>query len=746
MPDVRMPDGTIIRNVPEGTTRAQLEARYRARAPKRDTRPTSHPIGFLEGITKVAGNALGYLEKAPGLLNKHGIGGIALGALTGDPSLSSNLKRQSRQALAKAPRKGSGGGRIAGEIVGSIPFGFGPGGVLAQGALQGGIVTDNQNDPVALARDVAIGAVMDKAGEQIGKRVIAPLAERVGRTAPARKAAERVVALVNNVTPGKAKLLPAAPRISKAERTVTRMAPEMSAVRQQVQDAADLNLPFSLADADPRLRNLSGSVARFSSPDARKLATDTFETRARGQAERAIEGIDRHLAPITDINRRAADIIEGGKSVYGPLYDEAYAAPAISSQRLDDILATPAGREAVGRANTIAANEFRDPKALGFAVDEAGNPVLNPAPVDAMNRLDAARQGWDSANSAYEAAVRRQQASLVPSQSLGEVRAAERALAAANAELDGAKAAFAAAPKSTEIQDRSGYTTQSLDYVKRGIDDILEPQRNPISGKLNLDEGGRAINGVQRALLGELDELNPAYKAARAKYAEYAQQASALRRGHQELPKGTLPLRDFNAILARETPSTLPETRRGYATAMADAVDRQRLSANPYDIVYGTPQTQGKVAALFPEGAPRFNRQYDLEREMAATRNEVLGGSQTQPRAVADQLFQNDVANGAADAVIQALTGGGVPGGTKLLGMAAQAIKDRSRLGLMGAQRKADALAPMLFDTSNPQSILDFIDDLARRQAEERARKEAYQRGAGLLGLPLPGLVLGNTP
>lgn len=52
MPDVRMPDGTIIRNVPEGTTRAQLEARYRARAPKEN--PVANVVGgAIEGALAI---------------------------------------------------------------------------------------------------------------------------------------------------------------------------------------------------------------------------------------------------------------------------------------------------------------------------------------------------------------------------------------------------------------------------------------------------------------------------------------------------------------------------------------------------------------------------------------------------------------------------------------------------------------------------------------------------------------------
>lgn len=677
---VQLADGRVARvEVPEDTRPEQIAvfAERAAReqnapaspsgAPRKQAKPESFWQGFGEELGKAGSNALWALDAISGR-------NVAK-AITGQPTPSDILRAQVRRQAESSPYRGSTMGRVAGGIIGSLPAALIPGGPLAQGAASGALLTEDPNKPLGLLKDVAVGAVANKAGEQVGKRVIAPVAERIGRLAPVRQAAEALASAM----PGRVNLPMRAPRITRSERIVGKSAPEIQDVRQTVQEASDMGLPFSLADADPRLRALGGSVARFSQ-NGRKLAEENYNPRALGQADRAVNAIDKYLAPITDIKARSADIIEGGKPVYGPLYDAAYAAPPITSPRMEQILNTPAGRQAAARANTIAANEFRDPKALGFVLDDAGNVMLEPRVP--MSLTTAGREGGDPIM-------------------------------------------------------QPGYTTQSLDYIKRGIDDILEPQRNPVTGKLNLDEGGRAINGVQRALLGEMDNLNPSYGDARAAYAQYAKQAEALNTGHKVLPSGKLPQRDFDAILARQTAETLPEARRGYATALADQVDSARLSSNPYERIYGSPQQQGKMASLFPEGAPKFDRLYNIEKDMAATRNEVLGGSQTQPRAVADQIFQNDLANGAADAGIQALTGGGIPGGTKLLGMAAQKLKDRSSLGLLGAQQKADELAPALFDTKNPQALLSYLDDMIRKQAEQRARSESYKRGMGLLGVPL---------
>lgn len=62
MPDVRMPDGTIIRNVPEGTTRSELERRMKAKAPVQAPRKSA-----FEQLDDSVGNVIGgVLEGAVG--------------------------------------------------------------------------------------------------------------------------------------------------------------------------------------------------------------------------------------------------------------------------------------------------------------------------------------------------------------------------------------------------------------------------------------------------------------------------------------------------------------------------------------------------------------------------------------------------------------------------------------------------------------------------------------------------------
>lgn len=663
------PDGKRYRvTAPEGASEADVMARVRGQGAQK---PTSFWQGVVEGATPAAYNALRLLERTNPVLNAARAAGV--------PRLS-NSKGAVDARLARSPYRGSTAGKITGEVLATAPSALLPGsGVLAaagQGAV-GGAMLSQREDPRELLRNAALGAAGGAIGQQVGKRVIAPVAERVGRSAPARAIARQVSKLT------KAPMLPN-PRITRPERIVSKAVPD--GVRQNVDDAARLGLPLSLADADPELRALAGSVSRFS-PEGRALAERNFDARAMGQADRAVNAIDQYLAPVTDIEARAQQIMDTGAAQYRPLYEKAYANPPVSSPDLDRILSTPTGKQAIARANRIAADEYRDPRTMGFVLDKEGQVVLDPT----LNL------GADEAGN------------LTMSQS--------------------------------PMQQR-GFSTQSLDYVKRGMDDILEGYRDPITNRLKLDEAGRAMNGVKNDLLNVIDATNPEYAAARQSYQQFAKQAEALRNGNKVLPNGALPERNFNRFLARADERTLPELQRGYATAMADTVNRQRRSSNPYNAVYGSPLQQSKVDQLFPNGAQDFRRVYDLEAEMAKTRAETLGGSQTQPRNIADQMFQGGIGSDMADMGIQAITGGGVPGATKALAAVARYAKDRSNLGLMGAQRKADELAPVLFDT-NPQSIQALLEEISRKTAEREMRRNAYRRSMGLLGAPAAALGVG---
>lgn len=473
-----------------------------------------------------------------------------------------------------------------------------------------------------------------------------------------------------------------------------------------LREAARLNLPFTLADANPNLRALAGSAVR-KSPMVRQTAEDVLRPRAMGQIDRLQGAISRDFGDPTSVLTRSDELVQQAKTAAAPLYQQAYAAPAIGSPEIDSLLQTPFGRSALGRARTIAANERRDPAAMGFNLDENGDVVLNPVQTDLYGAQAAAKAEFDAANAAHQSAM------IMPG---ANATSASARLEAARQSLEKANAALQNTPTAGVAQGASNYTPQTLDYVKRGMDDVLEQYRNPMTGKLQLDEAGRAQNDVLRSFLSEVDGINPSYGQARAAYAGPAGERSALQLGTQAPNQSADEVRYTLGNLGGNKPD---QYRLGALSAISTQANRARYSVNPYETIAGSPEARNRLGVLFPGGAPNFTRQADLEGEMSRTFTEALGGSQTAPRGAADQAFDASPAMTLGIDAANAVATGSPPVAT-MARLGGNFLKDSYRLGL--GQAKANQLGPVLLNPDAAQAAAIFAD----------IRKNAMK--AGMLG------------
>jgi hypothetical protein len=275
------------------------------------------------------------------------------------------------------------------------------------------------------------------------------------------------------------------------------------------------------------------------------------------------------------------------------------------------------------------------------------------------------------------------------------------------------------------------YTTQTLDYVKRGMDDVLEEQRNPITGRLVLDEAGRAQNGVRGQLLSEVDRLNPDFAAARQAYAGPMASRDALHRGTDAY---RLHPDELGMQVANESPEHLEQMRLGYRGAMVDHAGRVRDNANPWDATLGTPVARQRTQTLYPDnpGAERLFRLLDMEKSLQQTTNAVLGNSRTARNQIADEAFaQSPLIEGALHAgAAVATSGASVPGtAARLVG---SGLKGRFALGLgKRAVAKADEITPMLLNTDPAAALAQAFDLQAKRRAWETLVDESKPKGLG---------------
>lgn len=482
-------------------------------------------------------------------------------------------------------------------------------------------------------------------------------------------------------------------------------------VRGALTEARGLNLPMSLADTNPNLRELAGAAVRRS-PTAASFAEDALFPRSRGQFDRFTSAVETNLGPTTNIPQRSADLMTQARAGASDIYDQAYRNPVPSTPELDGVLRTPFGKQALGRAQTIAANERRSPSELGFAQDADGNTVLNPMPNRAIADHLSARDGLDAAQDAYRAAS-----------GTTEKAAAGARVQQARQVLRDAEQGLKAAPDPSVAASVPGYTTQTLDYVKRGMDDVLEEKRNPITGKLVLDEAGRAQNGVRGQLLSEVDRLNPDFATARAAYAGPMQSRDALSRGVDAY--GLQP-DQLGMQVAGQTPEHLTQMQLGFRGALVDHAGKVRDNSNPWEATLGSPTSRQRLDTLYPDnpGVGRLLRQRDLEGTMAKTKDAVLGNSKTAGRQIMDKVFEGGGWLGAAGEAALAVGTHGATLPLALRRFAGEGARDMYKLGVGGrATAKADAIAPVLLNT-DPSSGLGQIEQYLAQQEAYRALVE----------------------
>jgi len=495
-------------------------------------------------------------------------------------------------------------------------------------------------------------------------------------------------------------------------------------------EARNLGVPFMLADTGENARTLAASVSRQPGP-SRTIVRNAVTERQQQQGDRVRGFIERDLGPVANTYEVSDQLQAQARQAAAPIYERAYAAPVVSTPELDAILTTPAGRQALSRARTIAANERRDPSEMGFALDENGDVVLNPVRLDLFQKQAEAKSAFDAAQEAHRLALRT---------AGSDTDASREALLQARAGLTDATSALDGRLAEGTAATQNGYTTQTLDYVKRGLDDLLEPSRNPLTGKLVLDEAGRAINDVRASLVNEVDRLNPAYAEARSAYAGPASARSALEEGRDAL-------RWSDEELARKVGSLSDPDREqfalGYRSALAKSLEGRVDDADKARAVLGTPAKRAALQTLFggDEGLARFEASLGLERSGNDTFRAVATGSPTAERLAADaQTMDPGLQETAFNVAVRGAQGGGISG------MALSLLSEAVEAGKFGrgeaGQRVRQSIASLLSE-SDPAALRQAVQEAnAAVQAAEARRIGAYSRSIDTTAGLIPGLTV----
>jgi hypothetical protein len=167
-------------------------------------------------------------------------------------------------------------------------------------------------------------------------------------------------------------------------------------------------------------------------------------------------------------------------------------------------------------------------------------------------------------------------------------------------------------------------TWRTWDAAKTGIDHVLETNyRNKLTGRLDLDAMGREIDGVRRSMLNEVDSLNPAYAAARARAGDYLSAREAFQDGTRTLFDSKVTEKQFVDRLGRMSKSDIEALKGGVANHLFNLAQTGRLKPS----LLNTPRIKSKmIMVLGRENTEKLIDRYTVEHEMLTAENRMQPG------------------------------------------------------------------------------------------------------------------------
>lgn len=272
---------------------------------------------------------------------------------------------------------------------------------------------------------------------------------------------------------------------------------------------------------------------------------------------------------------------------------------------------------------------------------------------------------------------------------------------------------------------------QTLDYIKRGLDDVIGT--GAAKGSLGRTEIG-ALKKAKNEFLNRVDEIGPEeYKLARQTFAGHTEAKEALENGRRLYDMPENDWRELSAEFAKMTPLEQQMFRRGVVDASRIRMDQKANevgSAIDMTSVFGKRQTMNRLRDVFPddESFNLFKSNLERESQFAQTRNQVITGSRTTPLAQ-DIADTNGLMPSAAE-------GGSLIRGNPLPALygAAQRFVSNRLDGVTG--ETSAVLGRNLLDLRNPSEISKYMDSLIQRQMQMDAEAATRATRRGLLSIP----------
>jgi len=186
---------------------------------------------------------------------------------------------------------------------------------------------------------------------------------------------------------------------------------------------------------------------------------------------------------------------------------------------------------------------------------------------------------------------------------------------------------------------------ETLDYVKRGLDDVLNTYRDSTTRRLNLDGEGRSVVGIATQLRDELVRLNPAYGEALSAGGDPIRLEEAFRLSDRLFGVST-PQRTFATATERMGEAERNALVAGFADRLFRDAQAGRLSTRQLNQL-NVPVTREKLASLIgPEGADSFMQRVTSEVELARSGGRMAPGTNSVTAEALAAMAEQDGSTG----------------------------------------------------------------------------------------------------
>jgi len=268
------------------------------------------------------------------------------------------------------------------------------------------------------------------------------------------------------------------------------------------------------------------------------------------------------------------------------------------------------------------------------------------------------------------------------------------------------------------------------DLVKRGLDEAIEKEQNPLTGQFS--SYGKSLIDLKTQYLGYLDNANPDYGKARALWAGPTRSTRMIDKGRKVF---SMDPTNVGFEISKLTPEDKQYFQLGAAQAVKEALSGKRDMLDKATAIFATPKARELLRPIFPsEDAFRvFANRMETERAMSGTRGYMLptAGSKTAGLTTDIGEFGGKAETGALSKLITGDIGG-----------AALQLAP-------GVYGKTTGMTPPVA-TSLQKSLLtpgvkgkDFADEV--RRAREAAERGERMRQGVTKALTVPYAIPGAT-